>query len=144
MNNEEAEALLLKLGKHYGCPVMPINKYCDGLRTWQKALIERSERLAKELRELKEADVSEADKKFKIYGLNNYIERYEKDLEHIRHTFLMIRKSNLLDRLLYCGESLRKEMCPEHKGHWTGGLANVDTCEYGCQLTGWIKEEANV
>src|SRR5215216_1892787 len=37
-----------------------------------------------------------------------------------RQHFITIRKSNFLYRLLYLGERVRTEKCPEHKGKWSG------------------------
>jgi hypothetical protein len=52
-----------------------------------------------------------------------------------------IAKSCLLDRLIYGGEQLRKEICPTHKGQWSGcNISGEKTCE--CQhdtcITGWL------
>jgi hypothetical protein len=47
---------------------------------------------------------------------------------------LRIRKSCLLDRLIYCGEYVRVVPCPEHNGDWSGLR-----CSTGCGcLTGWL------
>lgn len=63
------------------------------------------------------------------------------DLRRIAHrvdiVFLDISKSNLLYRLLYCGEKLREEMCPKHKGEWND-QAMLDGCEHNCHGTGWL------
>lgn len=54
---------------------------------------------------------------------------------------LSIRKSCLLDRLMYGGETLRTVPCPVHKGRWSG--CSVDPQPDGCNcrhdicLTGW-------
>ena len=59
-----------------------------------------------------------------------------------RFLYIDIVKSCLLDRLIYCGEELRKEKCLQHKGFWSG-LAGLkkENCECasscGC-LTGWL------
>ncbi len=52
-----------------------------------------------------------------------------------RYINLRVRKSNCLGRMLYSGEDLRTEKCPEHKGHWSGYNSQ---CELGCQMTGWL------
>lgn len=53
---------------------------------------------------------------------------------------LAIRKSCLLDRLIYGGETLRTEVCPVHKGHWSGcSPAPCPICRHGVCITGWIK-----
>jgi len=54
---------------------------------------------------------------------------------------LAIRKSCLLDRLIYGGETLRTEICPVHLGRWSG--CSMDPQPAGCNcrhdicLTGW-------
>lgn len=49
MTDEEAEAALKELSKHFRQPVMPIGRYCKGLRDWQTALHARADRLKEEL-----------------------------------------------------------------------------------------------
>lgn len=61
--------------------------------------------------------------------------------EHWGFISLAIRKSCLLDRLIYGGEKLRKETCPVHKGRWSG--CSIDPQSAGCDcrhdicITGW-------
>ncbi len=54
---------------------------------------------------------------------------------------LAIDKSNLLWRLLYAGEAVRKTPCPVHKGRWSGvGPDPGCGCwSYG-NITGWLAE----
>jgi hypothetical protein len=59
---------------------------------------------------------------------------------HLHTTILRIQKSNLLARLIYGGEKLRKRKCPEHHGHWSGIEFEDTACPYGCGLTGWLPE----
>jgi hypothetical protein len=54
----------------------------------------------------------------------------------IRDVRLLITKSSLLNRLVYCGETLRTEKCPKHKGRWSGIPSPGNECE--CGLTGWL------
>ena len=61
--------------------------------------------------------------------------------EHWHFVRLAIAKSCLLDRLVYGGEQLRNEMCPTHKGEWSGcNIRGEQPCE--CQhdacVTGWL------
>jgi len=61
--------------------------------------------------------------------------------EHWQFIRLAIAKSCLLDRLIYGGEQLRKEMCPTHQGQWSGcNISGEKPCE--CQhdtcITGWL------
>ena len=59
---------------------------------------------------------------------------------------LAIYKSCLLDRLIYGGETLRTEICPEHQGVWCGipirdhkPVICPHGCNHGIELTGWIQ-----
>lgn len=55
-----------------------------------------------------------------------------------------ISKSCLLDRLIYGGEKLRTEMCPEHKGIWSGCRMSGEItcgCGHGICVTGWLKNK---
>ena len=38
MTEDEAQAMLTKLTKHYGKPVMPIDKYCAAIEVWMKQM----------------------------------------------------------------------------------------------------------
>lgn len=53
---------------------------------------------------------------------------------------LAIHKSCLLDRLIYARESIRNEMCPLHKGKWSGYvLEKLECgCQFGPNVTGWL------
>jgi hypothetical protein len=61
--------------------------------------------------------------------------------DHWNFIALAVRKSCLLERLIYAGEPLRTEMCPQHTGKWGGCV--VERLECGCQfgsnVTGWLK-----
>ena len=41
---DDAEALLKRLSRHFGEPVKPIGRYCEGLRSWEVALRDRAAR----------------------------------------------------------------------------------------------------
>jgi len=65
----------------------------------------------------------------------------ERESDEGRKVSLAILKSNLLFRLLYLGEPLRKEPCPIHKGYWSGCVAPERECPYcmsGSNVTGWV------
>jgi hypothetical protein len=47
--DDDAEAQLKRLARHFGEPVMPIRRYCDGLRAWHMALQDRARRKREEL-----------------------------------------------------------------------------------------------
>jgi hypothetical protein len=51
-----------------------------------------------------------------------------------------IHKSCLLDRLIYAREPLRTEMCPRHKGKWSGCVFEKLECgcQFGSNVTGWL------
>ena len=55
---------------------------------------------------------------------------------------LAILKSCLLDRLIYGGEKLRENMCPIHKGHWSGcNITGEEACDcaHDACITGWLQ-----
>lgn len=57
------------------------------------------------------------------------------------HLRLRIKKSCLLDRLLYGGEPLSQTPCPLHKGQWSG--LRPESCPHGCDAacgctSGWV------
>jgi hypothetical protein len=49
MVNQQAEAMLLQLRRHFGEPVLPMSRYCSALETWGQCIAERVGRLEKEL-----------------------------------------------------------------------------------------------
>lgn len=54
---------------------------------------------------------------------------------------ITIEHSCLLYRMVYLGESLRTEVCPLHKGRWSG--IRFTACPHGCDSTcgcstGWL------
>jgi len=164
--DEQAKELLAALSSFYSVPVMPISRYCEALRTWQRALDERAGRIRAELYpgidgDSKDPATVEAYDLFKkeqkpedFYATaraeNREVTKREyqrMDLaqcmsmsDSVGDVFLQISKSNLLARLLYAGEKLRSKMCPEHKGKWSGIEFSDTRCPHGCQLTGWIQE----
>lgn len=66
--------------------------------------------------------------------------------EHWEYIHLQIRKSCLLDRLIYQGEKLRTKKCPVHQGRWSGCDWNTPGCECrnGANVTGWLPEPEDV
>ena len=160
MTDAEAEAMLAQLSAHYRVPVMPIERYCAGLRTWQQALHDRVRRAQDKLWPnlhvssyeayedvRKEREASKA----KAFGERNErdraigtLEAFEEDAKAVDRVFLMISKSCLLDRMLYGGELLRATMCPDHHGRWQGIDWHGDACKHGCGLTGWIPAPSGI
>jgi hypothetical protein len=55
-----------------------------------------------------------------------------------------IRKSCLLFRLIYAGESLRTRRCPIHEGRRSGCALEPCTagCSFGSNITGWLPENS--
>ena len=91
MTEDEAQEML---SKHYKQQVMPVNNYCNALRIWADLMKKRKE----------EFDTEEAVEFDKIH----------------RSIDVLISKSCLLDRMLYCGEKPSQTPCPVHKGVWSG------------------------
>lgn len=154
MTDEEAEVLLKQLKEHYHQPVMPISKYCKALTTWTTCLQDRVDREKEKAFPGISGPLSHPDT-VKAYEAYNEA-RKSKDVKYndlwsamgaasdVDFTFLQIRKSALLDRLLYVGEALRTEMCPKHKGTWSGvAWSENEGCEHGCGLTGWLPKKKN-
>lgn len=120
MTDEEAEALLYQLSRHFNQPVQPVGRYCAALRVWENAVNDRAVRT-------RDPD----DAKF---------------AEMVSRVFLQISKSNLLSRLIYDGESLRTEPCPVHQGRWSGCVWDDQPCpcqatqagQFGINVTGWL------
>lgn len=168
MTDDEANEMLKQLKAHFKCHVMPISRYCGGLDTWAGAMQDRATRLRDELfpgfkepydtqafkdaceEHRRESEVrnrlkeKRTERDYKLEELKNFEATYES----INYAFMRIKKSCLLDRLLYGGEKLRSKMCPVHKGTWSGiecgpsndGTFQGNVCPHGCQLTGWIPE----
>lgn len=153
LTDEQANAMLAALSRHFRQPVMPVNRYCEALRTWQTALDDRARRLKEELfpgigGDSKDPATVKAYEDYKaatkkgapeVSGVSD-LKRYEDMADQVGYVFLSISKSNLLARLLYNGEKLRETICPEHKGKWSGIEWSESRCPHGCQLTGWIQE----
>lgn len=114
LTDEEVAEMLNKLSEHFREPVMPVSHYCRAIGAWFDAITKLN----------RDAE----NKPFRMRQGHTY-------WQHLRHVKRDILKSNLLGRLIYGGEKLRTEECPDHKGRWTGGL---DDCVHGCQGTGWL------
>jgi hypothetical protein len=114
MTEEEAQTMLKALREHYNEPVMPVSRYCKKFRDWANVVTE-PDLLGRPI--LTEADISRVQ--------------------------LAITKSNLLWRLIYLDEDIRKEKCPIHKGHWSGIPSLEGACPHGCQHTGWLPNKGN-
>lgn len=117
----EVEELTRILTRHHNEPVMPVSRYCDAFSKWAGALAERATR------------ETDGDKHFRDANLDA-IAKLALTIE------LAIRKSNLLYRLIYAGQPIRTQMCPIHKGHWSGYGHGGHPCECqdGYDITGWL------
>lgn len=147
-------------------PVLPVTRYCAALELWQSAMRQRAERAREALypgihgpydaAERKAAwEKYDAEKAKSLRDIRNPTERdyavsklrdYERVSEQIDFVFLQIRKSCLLDRLIYGGQALRETPCPVHKGRWSGCAWPVDpkdacACIDGSNVTGWLPNE---
>jgi hypothetical protein len=155
LDDAEVKSMLEQLKEHFGEPVLPVGRYCESFRTWEKRMEERVDRARKEL-------FGDDYKAFNqtMHGLNRHkyvkditdqggkLTKRDEDIVHLRHLMdqaeavcavsLLISKSSLLNRLIYCGETLRTEMCPRHKGVWSGLEHYGNICPYKCHLTGWV------
>lgn len=118
---EQAEEMLMRLTRHFNEPVLPMSKYCAAFQTWAEVV----ERACTDPTLMRDPE----------YPRRQYGHAYH---EHLRYILLDIRKSNLLGRMLYGGEPLRTEKCPEHGGHWDGQSMLLG-CRHGCDGTGWLK-----
>lgn len=119
--------MLAQLSEHYREPVRPVSEYCNAFDAWAMVLEENHGNHEKE-----------GHRAFSF-------------VDHIDDIRLAIRKSCLLDRLIYGGEKLRTRMCPDHRGRWSGidagpqyGKHPHGHCERGCYLTGWLPEPEDV
>lgn len=107
---------------HYNEPVMPLSKFCNAIITWANIISENcrnnQETHSNGIKRIQQGD-----------AYHNYLFKIIID----------IQKSNLLYRILFLEEEPRKNKCPIHNGHWSGIEWNDSKCQYGCNLTGWIK-----
>ena len=126
----QAEELLRALAEFYREPVMPISRYCNALETWVGCIQMNNGLYPSGMRPEGFAMPDRGDGHGASYVA--ILPGMLKDL----------RKSNLLYRLLYRGQPLRKRPCPQHRGHWSGW--SKDPCPHGCSdgmnLTGWLPE----
>lgn len=118
---DEAAQLRARLEELEGEPVLAASEYCNAFRAWAEAIAARIER---------EPDAEEA-------------ERWRRCKRALDELPLYILKSNLLARLIYCGEEVRTTPCPAHKGHWSGCVWEDLPC--GCvahgNVTGWLPDD---
>jgi hypothetical protein len=118
--SDEAAQLRARLAEIEGEPVLAAS-HCNAFRAWADAIRDRVKR---------EPDHEEA-------------ERWRSCSEAIDRLCLYIVKSNLLARLIYCGEEVRTKPCPEHEGHWSGCTWEQLPC--GCvahgNVTGWLPDD---
>lgn len=168
LTDGQAERILAVLAKHFKQPVMPIKRYCDGLRTWQQCMKDRCNRTLEALYPgilSPDVDAKTREALWERYRTErddpdpllvtahtvvmssrlaelNQLRAHEQACNQIDWVFVQIEKSNLLVRILYAGEKLRARMCPVHKGVWIGCFADDPGCGClsGANVTGWLKE----
>jgi len=109
----------------YG-PVIRLSRVCHILESWAKAYIT--------------ASTLPADNPLMTEERKRFAEAWT-------IIWLAVKKSNALARMFFEEESLRKEPCPVHKGHWSGCIWQDPECKtekypYGClsgsNVTGWL------
>jgi hypothetical protein len=98
-------------------PTLKAEEFCNAFYTWAEAC---------------QTELSTDDEGMK---------QWRKDFaNHWSFIELAVHKSCLLNRLIYGREPLRTEMCPVHKGKWSG--CESETLDCGCQfasnVTGWL------
>lgn len=104
------------LEQHYGERVAPVSEYCRAIEDYIRALAADG------------AGSPSTD------ALNEIARTLAKGLHGV-----YFAKSNLLYRLLYLGQPLRTEKCPEHDGQWSGyGWDEPCACQVGNDITGWL------
>lgn len=118
-SRDEAQEQLKRLEDYYGVPVMPLRSFCNGMSTWMDCVIRNN-----------------TDPELTRGGMQHGGKYYEA-LGQMR---IAIMKSNLLGRLFYAREPLRKHMCPVHKGHYSGQAMFFQKCPHSCDGTGWLRE----
>jgi hypothetical protein len=98
-------------------PTLKAEEFCKAFHTWAEAC---QTELATDTEDQKEWRKAFAD--------------------HWDFMRIAIRKSCLLNRLIYAREPLRTEMCPEHKGKWSGCVWEKLECgcQFGPNVTGWL------
>lgn len=82
-----------------------------------------------------------------VLPVSEYCEAFETWIElampGLKQYLINIYKSNLLYRLIYCGEEASDIPCPIHQGHWSGcdfDKPCPEGCSYGFNITGWIQK----
>jgi hypothetical protein len=101
-----------------------IEKFCRAMETWARVCQEE------------------------LPSDSEYTLRWRKQFrEHWEFIRLAIAKSCLLDRLIYGGETLRVNVCPIHKGQWSGCNItgeNPCDCAHDSCITGWLQNPHDV
>jgi hypothetical protein len=112
---EQVAELEDALTRHYGERVAPVSKVCAAIGDYVTALREGGE-----------------DGPYSGSAA-------EAIREHGPVLLFFARKSNLLWRLIYLGQPLRTQKCPEHRGHWSGcDVPGTCACQVGTDVTGWL------
>jgi hypothetical protein len=115
MTDDEAEAMLKELSKHYRMPVLPVRRFCDALRTWGRAVQDGKYR---------EKDLVPAiDLVFLAIEKSNLLWRLLWAGEPLRSTPCPVHEGKW-SGCVWPKDS--KDVCP---------------CMSGCNVTGWLPEQ---
>lgn len=114
---------LRELRDYFREPVIPLSVVCDAITAWARAVEQGVRETPPEKRQLQQGA------------------GYAEQLGHI---LIDIRKSGLLSRVIYNGETVRTEKCPVHQGHmdcgqWVG--LGDPTC---CDGSGWLETDLKI
>jgi hypothetical protein len=155
MSAEEAERMLVRLRGHFNQTVMPVERYCNALRTWQKVIQEKVEDLTTELfpgirgpKDSLETRAAQEEYKAEVEGKALFRREGVEEIWHFQgvsqdlaKVSFLVAKSSFLARAIYGGEKFRTRKCPLHRGSWSGVPFSAADCEHNCDLTGWIRED---
>jgi hypothetical protein len=106
LTDEEAEAMLKRLSRHFHEPVMPIKRYCAALEAWAKAMQERATHLMEETYPNIHADYYK-DASLKPLAEAAY-EKYRADKESGDRYALSRREGREMTKHDYAIEELRR------------------------------------
>ena len=129
-------------------PNVTVKEYVAAFETWAsvaKLPVDEDRLLKHALIQLQIQVQDETSRSVEHYCLlfKTYLQVTVDDKTTCENLERRIRKSCLLDRLLYLGEPLRTKPCPDHPGQWWG--CSPYKCPHGCDtgcgcLTGWLPE----
>lgn len=113
LDRKQAEQMLEQLRAYYREPVMPLSRFCSGLRKWGEAMLKGGPKGAA----------------YKDLG------------SMVLQVVGSASKSNLLFRIFFLGEDPRERPCPVHQGRWSGCFQSDCGCMSGSNVTGWLPDD---